>query len=617
MPEARPVLRLGVHAALSVAVAAAVARASSRSVRVGWPHRLGACCLALASLVHGRPTFAAAAPGNEPAALLTQAYAIKTTDHTRFLQLLRQLHQPGVALSPDQHWRLRYLDGWEGSFTGDYTTAQPLLRDVADHAPDTDLQALAAGTLLNILAISHHYQEAFERADKLVANIPRIRDRKVAYVALSQLSQLMASAQQVEPAVSYARQMQQLAEPGQSPCRPDVYLFDALNANGTLPPTAPIFRQAIDACKAAGELMFADAVELDLARRLAETGDPGAALVLLKQIAPTIDAQGFQVHAYGLRSTLGFAYWKSGDAAKAKRWALAALAMDPKGNFDGMSEYVYKVLYEVARQAGDDRAALDYYRHYRDVQARSVSDAQAVAMAYHSVQQQLSAHQLQVAALGKQNGVLELQQALDQKQIETTRLQLLLLTTVLASVGIWLVRTKRSQLRFRRLARRDGLTGILNHQHFLGEADAALRQAEKSSRGACLALIDLDHFKQVNDNYGHAIGDAVIVRMVTLCQEHLRSVDIFGRLGGEEFGLLLPDCPLEQGLELLDRIRLALADTPIDDRHPELGISASFGVASTRSSGYELSELMAHADAALYRAKRAGRNRVEAVTEGG
>lgn len=233
------------------------------------------------------------------------------------------------------------------------------------------------------------------------------------------------------------------------------------------------------------------------------------------------------------------------------------------------------------------------------------------------MQQQLSVHQLRVDAPGKQNGVLELQQALDQKQIETTRLQLLLLTTVPASVGTWLVRAKRSQLRFRRLARRDSLTGILNHQNFLGEADAALRQAEKSSRSACLALVDLDHFKQVNDTYGHAIGDAAIIRVVALCQGHLRSSDIFGRLVGEEFGLLLPDCSLEQGVAMLDRIRQALADTPIDDRHPELGISARFGLASTETGGCELSELMAQADAALYRAKRAGRNRVEAVTEGG
>ncbi len=569
----------------------------------------------MAALFHGGSAGATAPAGDAAAGVLTQAYAIKTSDHARFLQLLQKLHQADTVLSPEDQWRLRYLDGWEGSFTGDYAKAKPLLRDVADHATDTGLQALAAGTLLNILAIGHHYKEAFERADKLAAQVPKIRDRKVAYVALSQLSQLMASAQQVDLAASYARQMMQLAEPGQSLCRPYVYLFGALVADDHLPPTDPIFRQAIDACTAAREPMFADTVELDLARRLAETGKPQAALALLKRIAPTVDAQGFQVHVYVLRSTLGYAYWVSGDAANARRWALAALAMDPKGNFEGLSEYVYRVLYKVANKAGDDRAALDYYRHYRDAQARSVSDTQAIALAYQAVQQQLSLHKLQLTELSKHNRLLELQQALDRKQIQTTRLQLLLLLTVLLSGGLWLVRLKRSQLRFQKLSRRDGLTGILNHQHFLAEAESALRHAQNASRSVCLALIDLDYFKQVNDTYGHATGDAALIETVKLCQAHLRPIDVFGRLGGEEFGLVLPDCSLECGLDLVHRIRLALAATPIDSKHPDLGISASFGLASTGTCGYELAVLMATADAALYRAKRGGRNRVETDRE--
>jgi diguanylate cyclase (GGDEF)-like protein len=297
--------------------------------------------------------------------------------------------------------------------------------------------------------------------------------------------------------------------------------------------------------------------------------------------------------------------------AQAKRWAQSALAMDAEGNFDGLSEYVYRVLYEVARAAGDYRNALDYYRHYRDVQARAINDAQAAALAYHTVQQQLSLHKLQMEELSRHNGMLELQQALDRKELEAGRLYLLLLFTVLLSVAFWLVRTKRSQLKFQKLACFDSLTGILNHQHFLLEASRALRDAEKSSRGACLVLIDLDHFKEVNDTFGHATGDAVLVGMVERCRAHLRPTDVFGRLGGEEFGLVLPDCSLDQCVEILGRIRLALADMPIDESHPGCVISASFGLASTEASGYDLHVLMADADAALYRAKRGGRNRVE------
>ena len=97
---------------------------------------------------------------------------------------------------------------------------------------------------------------------------------------------------------------------------------------------------------------------------------------------------------------------------------------------------------------------------------------------------------------------------------------------------------------------------------------------------------------------------------VEACQAHLRSTDIFGRLGGEEFGILLPDCSLERAYRRAEQIRVAIATAATGDSAPGIPISASFGVAVTARSGYELRGLLIHADEALYRAKREGRNRV-------
>jgi diguanylate cyclase (GGDEF)-like protein len=576
---------------------------------------LGVFGLVAALFFHGDPTLAGAPVAVDSAALLAQAAAIRAKDHPRFLEMLDQLHRSESTLSSEQRWQLRLLDAWEALFEGQYAKAEPLLREVVAHA-GLDQRSLANGMLLNMLAIQHRYDEAFALAEQLSAVLPRLRDRHAIYVVLSQLSQLMASAEQAEPAADYARQMERFTPPGESLCRPYVYLFGALNAKGDLPPTDPVYRKTIDTCVAAGEPIYANTVQLDLARRQADVGDTGAALALLKRIAPGVMAQNYRAHVYVLRSTLGYAYWVSGDAVSAKRWALAALAMDAKGDFDGLSENVYRVLYEVANKAGDYRTALDYYRHYKDVEFRSVNNAQAIALAYHTVHQQLAIHKLQVAELGKQNSLLELQQALDRKAMETSRLYLALLLVVLASIGFWLVRLKRSQLRFKKLARRDSLTGILNHQHFVWEAEQALRYAEKSARHVCVVVIDLDHFKRINDTYGHAVGDAVLIRIVALCQAHLRSIDVFGRLGGEEFGLVLPECALGDAMQIVERIRAAIAATPFHERIIEGAISASFGLASTDAGGYVLPALMAKADAALYRAKHRGRNRVEMHAEG-
>lgn len=587
---------------------------SRHTTAAAWRRHLGVFGLVVALFFHGELVLAEAPTAVDPTSLLAQAKAIRAKDHPRFLQMLDQLHRNQSMLSSDQQGQLRLLDAWEALFEGQYAKAEPLLRDVVAHG-GLDQQSLANGMLLNMLAIQHRYDEAFALAEQLSAVLPRLHDRHAIYVVLSQLSQLMASAEQVEPAVDYARQMERFTPPGESLCRPYVYMFGALNAKGELPPTDPIYRKTIDTCIAAGEPIYANTVQLDLARRQADVGDARAALTLLKRIAPGVIAQDYRAHVYVLRSTLGYAHWVSGDVVSAKRWALAALAMDAKGDFDGLSENVYKVLYEVEKKAGDYRAALNYYRHYKDVEFRSVDNTQAIALAYQTVHQQLAIHKLQLAELGKQNSLLELQQALDRKAMEAGRLYLALLLVVLASIAFWLIRLKRSQLRFKRLARRDSLTGILNHQHFVWEAEQALRYAEKSSRHACVVVIDLDHFKRINDTYGHAVGDAVLIRIVALCQAHLRSIDVFGRLGGEEFGLVLPECSLADAMDIVERMRAAIVTTLFDEKIIEGTVSASFGLASTEDGGYILPTLMVRADAALYRAKHRGRNRIEMHAE--
>jgi diguanylate cyclase (GGDEF)-like protein len=212
---------------------------------------------------------------------------------------------------------------------------------------------------------------------------------------------------------------------------------------------------------------------------------------------------------------------------------------------------------------------------------------------------------------------LRLQQALDTKAVESSRLYIILLLVVLVSIILWTYRLKQSQLRFKRLSYHDGLTGIFNHQHFFSEADRALRMLEKKLGQTCLISLDLDHFKQVNDTYGHAMGDAVLRRTVAVCRQQLRPNDLFGRLGGEEFGILLLDCSREQGMAIADRIRAAIGATGVNRDGMVVLFSASLGLACTDTSGYELQRLCMEADAALYRAKHAGRNRVIADTENG
>ncbi len=163
----------------------------------------------------------------------------------------------------------------------------------------------------------------------------------------------------------------------------------------------------------------------------------------------------------------------------------------------------------------------------------------------------------------------------------------------------------------RALAATDSLTKLANRRYFHGQLKQEWARLQRSGGPAALLMLDLDHFKQVNDSYSHAAGDAVLRRFAELVSASLRKTDQAGRLGGEEFAILLPGADHAGALEFAERLRARVAADEIayDDR--ELRITVSIGVAELAKSDATAEVALARADAALYRAKANGRNRVE------
>jgi len=163
-----------------------------------------------------------------------------------------------------------------------------------------------------------------------------------------------------------------------------------------------------------------------------------------------------------------------------------------------------------------------------------------------------------------------------------------------------------------RLATIDPLTAAANRRHFLAQAEQEMERASRYRRALSVVMIDIDHFKDVNDGHGHAAGDAVLTAVASVCRELLRDVDCFGRVGGEEFALVLPETTLAGAVEAAERLRRAIAEAVVPFGGVDLAVTASLGVAERRDGEAEFDRLLARADLALYRAKAAGRNRVEA-----
>ncbi|HEX7912966.1 MAG TPA: diguanylate cyclase [Paraburkholderia sp.] len=161
-------------------------------------------------------------------------------------------------------------------------------------------------------------------------------------------------------------------------------------------------------------------------------------------------------------------------------------------------------------------------------------------------------------------------------------------------------------------ARHDALTGALSRRYFLDLLRHEIERAHTGNEPLCMAIADLDHFKQINDRFGHAAGDRALEHFVDTCRAELRGADAIGRLGGEEFGLLLPATNLAGGHEVVERLRLRLKAMPSAKLPASVGLSVSIGI--TELSPDDLPErIMSRADMALYAAKSGGRDRTEAL----
>ncbi len=164
----------------------------------------------------------------------------------------------------------------------------------------------------------------------------------------------------------------------------------------------------------------------------------------------------------------------------------------------------------------------------------------------------------------------------------------------------------------KRQAAIDPLTGIANRRQFVETAERLLAQALRYGRPCSLMLLDLDGFKEVNDTFGHAIGDSALKAFVDVCRRTLRECDVLGRLGGDEFAVLLPETSAAMALVSAERLRATVQGQTVATEGRRIHLAVSIGVTALDESSRSLDSLLKRADDALYKSKKHGRNRVVA-----
>jgi diguanylate cyclase (GGDEF)-like protein len=277
---------------------------------------------------------------------------------------------------------------------------------------------------------------------------------------------------------------------------------------------------------------------------------------------------------------------------------------------------------DVYRVRSDAEAALHDYRaafaDLREYLRRYTAENELDRKLQTSVQRARFETDRQVAL----NDSLETELASSEKNSERQTRQLRLTISVIVIGGIVTgllgyvlfvnLRYRRELLRH---ADQDGLTGLSNRRHTTEVATEALRVAAATGKPVTIGLIDLDHFKTINDRCGHAVGDHVLTEFAKVARGVLRGADSMGRWGGEEFLLVLPDTALDAAVAVIDRLRAATLQIALPPAAEGLHVSFSAGLATLTETTRSLDAIIAGADAALYQAKNGGRDTVRIDTE--
>ena len=179
-----------------------------------------------------------------------------------------------------------------------------------------------------------------------------------------------------------------------------------------------------------------------------------------------------------------------------------------------------------------------------------------------------------------------------------------------ASIERDLTRYKKMERQLANMALFDSLTGALSRAAYLQHAEKEFKRSKRYNRPLSTIMIDIDHFKKINDQYGHAAGDHVLQIFVEAIEEEIRGPDAIGRIGGEEFALLMPDTPLKSAAHLAERVRQRITKYPYIAGKMLIEVTASLGVAVMEEEDANYKAMLQRADEALYTAKHSGRNRV-------
>lgn len=570
-----------------------------------------AITFAFASPPATQPGAAAPATPRALRSLIAEADKLRSADPGRYMAIIQDLEQNSSRATAQEREQIRYLQAYAaGAYRDDVAGGVRIATDLANESRNPTIRYRAYGLAATFSSFRRDFRTGLRSLNAAMEIRKSVPDRDIRNEGIGAAGVLYNQVGQHDIALRYVDELLASSPNPRAACGARYVQTDALWALEKIGKDLSGVESAIASCDAIKEVIFANLIRLVYAQALAANGDVEAGIKVLEDAMPQVEASRYQLLIAETHAVLGRLKLDAGDIPAAERHASTSISMSAQLPTSVTLVSAYYTLFKIAEERKGPVDALRLYQRFADARRAHEGDVKARELAYEIVRHETQQKTQQIQLLERNNQVLRLQQNLERESAQKARLAMVFLTLLLIGVVLWVIHMRRHQSALRRLAQTDSLTGIANRHHFTQMAEKSLVDCARAGEPASLVMFDLDHFKAINDTYGHGAGDWVLRQVGRICASHCRKIDYIGRLGGEEFAVLLHGLDLPAASRLAEDCRARLAQIDTRESGYVFVVTASFGVTSSAQSGYDLSRLLSHADQMLYRAKHEGRNRV-------
>ncbi|MCH1928772.1 diguanylate cyclase [Shewanella sp. A25] len=548
---------------------------------------------------------------------LAEIELLEITDFQAAVAKLPALEVDFERMTRQQQGRFLIFKAKSLMYAAEYQQAIENLNRIESLVHDVDLLFSAYSFEATANIALRNFKSAFEAMAKALALIERIENvnfKRTAYIRIAGLYIAMGMTEDVG---TYASRALALAtnKDTKDICSAKLYL-------------AVHSLELKDYAKASDEFQstrsYCQEVEYPLAANIALKG-MGESKLRLKQASEAIPylleaLKNYEIFKYQLEinsvhALLAEAYFEINDLPKVYEHAQFVMALKDEPSTTEHKYKVAQVLAKLSAQRKEFEQAYEYSNKEQFYNQLLFDETKIKNLAFQSAKFNADEQAREINLLNKERELYIVQQTVKEREYTNMLMFITILVGGVFFLGILLVVGTLQKRKFMRMAKIDALTGVLNRGAGQDLGENLFVQVAARGGHFCVILFDLDHFKQINDSFGHGTGDWALKKMAEALKSCIRNGDVFARIGGEEFAIFLPYANIDKGMEVAElcRSKIAAIDTHLSGH--QFNITASFGVSGLKRDDLSLDPLLHRADMALYAAKSSGRNTVRCYAD--